>query len=83
MTITILDEELDRRIQEVAAAEKRSADQIVTDLVRKNLTDKPARMAKPIDWAAIRVIQERIAALPVLDPRPYDEILYDEDGLPH
>ena len=32
--------------------------------------------------AVIREIQDRIAALPVLDPRPYREILYDEDGLP-
>lgn len=32
--------------------------------------------------AVIRDIQERVAKLPILDPRPYREILYDEDGLP-
>lgn len=31
----------------------------------------------------VREIQEELAALPILDPRPIDEILYDEDGLPH
>lgn len=31
---------------------------------------------------AIRGIQRRVAELPVLDPRPIDEIIYDEDGLP-
>lgn len=32
--------------------------------------------------AAISDIQRRVAELPVLDPRPIDEIVYDEDGLP-
>lgn len=27
-------------------------------------------------------IQKEVRALPVLDPRPIDELLYDEDGLP-
>ena len=32
--------------------------------------------------AAIRAIQESVARLPVLDPRPADEIIgYDENGL--
>lgn len=34
---------------------------------------------------AIREIQQRVAKLPVLDPRPIEEImrdLYDEDGIP-
>lgn len=31
---------------------------------------------------AIRDIQRRVAELPVLDPRPIDEVIYDEDGLP-
>jgi len=39
----------------------------------------------PADAAAkVRAVQERIARLPVLDPRTPDEILgYGEDGLPH
>lgn len=33
--------------------------------------------------AVIRGVQERVAKLPELDPRPMDEILgYDENGLP-
>lgn len=30
----------------------------------------------------MRAIEERIAAMPELDSRPLEEILYDEDGLP-
>lgn len=32
--------------------------------------------------ALVRDVQRRVAALPMLDDRPADEILYDEDGLP-
>jgi hypothetical protein len=32
--------------------------------------------------AGIREIQKRVAKLPILDDRPADEILYDENGLP-
>ncbi len=45
--------------------------------------------AKPLTYeerlARVRAIQERIAALPVLDPRSGQEIMddfYDENGLP-
>ena len=32
--------------------------------------------------AGVRDLQRRVAELAVLDPRPADEIIYDEDGLP-
>jgi hypothetical protein len=32
--------------------------------------------------ASLQRIQERLATLPVLDPRAPDDMLYDEHGLP-
>lgn len=58
------------------------------DLERQGLASKPEltteeRQQRSQEFhAMVSEIQERIAALPVLDPRPYREILYDEDGLP-
>ena len=34
-------------------------------------------------WERIEEIQRSFAALPVLDPRSPDDILYDGDGMPH
>jgi antitoxin VapB len=31
----------------------------------------------------VKEIQDRVKKIPIIDPRPIDEILYDEDGLPH
>lgn len=31
----------------------------------------------------VREVQAAVAAMPVLDPRPYREMLYGEDGLPN
>jgi hypothetical protein len=43
----------------------------------------PSGSARPIDWKKIEAITQEIAALPILDSRPIDEILgYDEFGLP-
>lgn len=51
------------------------------------ITDEKSRPlsgpARPIDWKKIEAITQEIAAMPILDSRPMDEILgYDEFGLP-
>ncbi len=55
----------------------------MTEAVIQALEDKVETTARPIDLDRVNAIVERIAALPILDPRPADEILgYDDFGLP-
>jgi antitoxin VapB len=55
----------------------------LTDAVIRSLEAQLRGPARPIDMKKIEAIQKEIAALPILDPRPMDEILgYDEFGLP-
>jgi antitoxin VapB len=55
----------------------------LTDAVIRSLEAQLRGPARPIDWTKIEAIQKEIAALPILDSRPDDEILgYDEFGLP-
>ena len=85
MTLVINDPELDRLAQELADATGVSVEEAVRSAVEAKLADcgsrKPAKM-REIDWEKIRKIQDRVAAMPVLDSRPIDEMLYDEYGLP-
>lgn len=98
MGILIDNAEFERMARELADRRGISVDDALTELVRRELEQEgafaPARELAGEDrrWpdgteiarrqAAIRDIQARIAAAPVLDPRPYREVLYDEDGLP-
>ncbi len=57
--------------------------QAVADAIREKLE----RIPVPKDdwehrWAEIRRIQAEVAAMPILDSRSPEEMLYDEDGLP-
>ncbi|WP_374942730.1 type II toxin-antitoxin system VapB family antitoxin [Sphingomonas sp.] len=58
------------------------------DIERQGLAAKPELTPEEREQrsrefhAMVRDIQNKIAAVPLLDPRPYREILYDEDGLP-
>ena len=57
-------------------------DEPITDEESRPLPE-PSGSARPIDWKKIEAITQEIAALPILDSRPIDEILgYDEFGLP-
>lgn len=81
MALSIKDEETDRLARELARATGLS----LTEAIREALRDALARERHPrrnLD-VAVRRIQERLAKLPVVDPRSPDEILgYDEHGLP-
>ena len=82
MAISIKDPETDRLARALAAATGES----LTDAIRLALRDRLEReshRARRGISAEVRRIQERIARLPVLDPRSPDELLgYDEHGLP-
>jgi len=55
----------------------------LSDAVIGALEDKVRELRSPLDYAKLDAIRAQIAALPVLDARPADEILdYDEFGLP-
>ena len=55
----------------------------VTTALRERLDRTPPKpRTREEKIAFVRELQERIARLPVLDPRDPDDMLYDEDGLP-
>ena len=85
MALSIRDPETDRLARELAALTGES----MTEAIRTALAERLARTRDGREKdvrsliADVRVIQERVARLPVLDDRPEDEILgYDRDGLP-
>ncbi len=82
MALSIKDPETDRLARELAAATGES----LTDAIRNALRDRLEReqhRATPSVAPHVHRIQERIARLPVLDPRPADAIIgYGEDGVP-
>ena len=81
MTITIEDE-LSRVLEVRSSALGLSVAELVNDVLGERFGTLVApEVAKPIDWAAIKAIQDRVAALPILDTRSDDEILgYNEHG---
>ncbi len=85
-----VDEAVAAAIRERMEREEASAkpvDLIVHDPVFEAIRQRALREPRPDPESvhlAIREIQERLAKLPVLDPRSPDELLgYDEFGLPH
>ncbi len=84
MAISIKDPETDRLARALAAA----TGETLTDAIRIALRDRLERESQRARrgmgvGAEVRRIQERIARLPVLDPRSPNEILgYDSHGLP-
>ena len=82
MAISIKDPETDRLARALAAA----TGETITDAIRNALRDRLEREQQrtaPSVVAQVRRIQERIARLPVLDPRTANEIIgYDDDGAP-
>lgn len=82
MAISIKDPETDRLARALAAA----TGETITDAIRNALRDRLEReQHRTAPSVAIRVrrIQERVAKLPVLDPRIPDVIVgYGDDGAP-
>ena len=82
MAISIKDPETDRLARALAAATGES----LTDAIRTALRDRLERESRRLRGrvgAEVRRVQERLARLPVLDPRRADEIIgYDRHGVP-
>lgn len=83
MAIEIHSERLERLTPALVGRTGKSLSDVLSAALNVE-RDKPRR---PKTWeelrAGIEAIQARIAALPVLDDRPAEEIIgYDENGLP-
>lgn len=82
MAISIKDAETDRLARALAEATGESLTTAIRRALEERLQREQRRTQLPVA-AEIRRIQERLARLPLLDPRPADEIIgYDDHGLP-
>ncbi|MBC7667991.1 MAG: type II toxin-antitoxin system VapB family antitoxin [Gemmatimonadaceae bacterium] len=71
--------------EELAKRTGMSLDGVVTHALRAELERTkplPPRLSREEMLAAVAEIQARVRALPILDPRTPEDMLYDEDGLP-
>lgn len=83
MSLYIRNEEADRLARELAARTGESLTDVVTTALRERLERTPAKLKTYEEkMAFLKEVQERIAKLPVLDPRDPDDMLYDEYGVP-
>ena len=81
----VIDPETEHLVRRLADATGPTLDAAVREAVYARLSElepPPAARSAEEFHAALARAQARIAALPVLDPRPGDEMLYDEYGLP-
>ena len=82
MAISIKDPEPDRLARALAAATGES----LTDAIRTALRDRLEResnRARRGVGVEVRRVQERLARLPILDPRAPDQLIgYDPHGVP-
>jgi antitoxin VapB len=82
MALSIKDPETDRLARALAEATGESITEAIKQALRERLARTRGRAGRPLG-AAVRRIQERLARLPVRDPRTPDELLgYDRHGLP-
>lgn len=83
MAISIKDLETDRLARELAEATGESLTEAIRRALEERLERERRKAGRHSLAVGIRRIQERLARLPVLDPRSADELLgYDEHGLP-
>ena len=87
MTLYIRSDEAERLARQVAEQTGDSLTEVVTRALRAEAERTPLKpQVKPRTreekLAFMAEIQARVAALPVLDPRHPDDMLYDEYGLP-
>lgn len=82
--INIKNPEAHRLAAELSRLTGESMSQAVTKAIRDRLTAERQRRqsARAGIGAKLRAIGAEVTALPLLDERSADEILYDEDGLP-
>ena len=83
MALSIKHPEADRLARELARSTGEGITEAVINALRERLARQKRRRRGRRLSEELRAIGERVAALPVLDPRTSDEILdYDERGLP-
>jgi antitoxin VapB len=83
MALSIKDPEADRLARELARRTGETLTEAVVRSLRERLDRQRSRPRRPGLADELRRIGERVASLPVRDPRSADEILdYDERGLP-
>ena len=83
MAINIKNPEADRLVRELAATTHMSFTDVVLNALQEKLAREVGRRRSARLSDEVARIQERVAQLPVLDPRTPDEILgYDADGAP-
>ncbi len=83
MALSIKNPEAERLARELARVTGESLTEAVTEALRQRMLRETGRVNDVTLREDVRRIQERVARLPVLDPRTPDEILgYDESGLP-
>jgi antitoxin VapB len=82
MAISIKDPETDRLARALAAATGESLTEAIRRALQDRLDRESHRSRRGIG-VEVRRIQERVAQLAVLDPRPADEMVgYDAHGVP-
>ena len=85
MALSIKNRELEEVSRELARVTGKPITEALLEGARRELLrQKQIRAYKPKEdlWAEVQKIQARVAALPILDSRHPDEIMYDENGLP-
>ncbi len=82
MSLNIKNEETHRRAQELARATGESMTAAVDRAIQERLERVRQPKSREQKLASMRRIAKEIAALPVLDKRSPDEMLYDKFGLP-
>ncbi|CAN5844546.1 type II toxin-antitoxin system antitoxin VapB30 [soil metagenome] len=83
MAISIKDPDTDRLARALSHATGESLTEAIRIAIQERLEREEHRARGQSLAEGIRRIQERVAALPILDPRLSDEILgYDANGLP-
>ena len=83
MALSIKHPEADRLARELAQSTGEGLTEAVIKALRERLAREKGRKRRRRLSDELRAIGERIAALPVLDPRTPEEILdYDQRGLP-
>ncbi len=82
MGINIKHDAYEQAIRELAASRGLSLTDAIGMAVCNELQRDREAERKADFIQRVREVQAAFAAMPVLDPRPYREMLYDEDGLP-
>ncbi len=83
MALSIKDPETDRLARALAEATGESLTEAIRRALEERLHRETARQSQYRLEPQVRRVQERLAALPVLDTREPDELLgYDEHGVP-